>query len=135
MNNTVVKIIIIICFIVFSLLFLKNFNAVKDKIATQDIVLDLVRNHDRYHNIYMEQFCGQHNKAETKKIIEKVYLSNSEKILNPQVKFGDVIIKSKEDLLESEEYQKYEKFDFSYNKDNDLIVVKGIEELEGDSNE
>ena len=73
MNNTIIRVVIIICCIAFSLLFYKNYTEVNKKIESQDFVLDLVNNHDRYHEIYMKQFEGTHSKEESIRIIREVY--------------------------------------------------------------
>ena len=117
MNNTFIRVVIIICCIAFSFLFYKNYTEVNKKIESQDIVLDLVNNHDRYHEIYMKQFDGEHDKEESLKIIKEVYLKGSDKIINPQIQVGNIVIK------------------FSYNEDSDIIIVEGIQEMEENTNE
>ena len=135
MRNTIFKVIIIICFIFMSFLFYKHVCEENEKIATQDIVLDLVDNHDRYHSIYMKQFEGTHNREETKKIVKEVYIKNSQKIINPQVMFGETIIKTEEDLNNIEKLNSYDNFKFTYKVDADVLVIEEVQGLEDNGNE
>ena len=135
MNNTIIRVVIIICCIAFSFLFYKNYTEVNKKIESQDIVLDLVNNHDRYHEIYMKQFDGEHDKEESLKIIKEVYLKGSDKIINPQIQVGNIVIKSEDDLANLEYMESYDNYRFSYNEDSDIIIVEGIQEMEENTNE
>ena len=135
MNNTFIRVVIIICCIAFSFLFYKNYTDVNKKIESQDIVLDLVNNHDRYHEIYMKQFDGEHDKEESLKIIKEVYLKGSDKIINPQIQVGNIVIKSEDNLANLEYMESYDNYKFSYNEDSDIIIVEGIQEMEENTNE
>ena len=106
MKLTFFKVLIIICIIVLSFFFYKNLNEVKEKIANQDIVLDLVTSHDGYHDLYMKQFEGIQSKEDTIKIVKEVYLKNSNKIVKPQIQIGDKVVRS-EDELSDEELNKF----------------------------
>ena len=134
MKLTFFKILIIICIIVLSFLFYKNLNEVKEKIANQDIVLDLVESHDGYHELYMKQFEGVQSRENTIKIVKEVYLKNSDKIVKPQVQIGEKVVRSEEDLSE-EELNKFDNYEISYDSDFDLLKITGLEELEDDTNE
>lgn len=134
MKLTIFKILIIIAIIVLSFLFYRNLNDVNEKIANQDIVLDLVANHDRYHEIYMKQFEGSHSKEETQRIINEVYLKDSNKIIKPQIQLGNISVKAKEDISE-EELNKYRYYKFTYNDELDVLKIEGIKEWEGSNNE
>lgn len=135
MNNTIIRVVIIICCIAFSLLFYKNYTEVNKKIESQDFVLDLVNNHDRYHEIYMKQFEGTHSKEESKRIIREVYLKGSDKIINPQLQVGNNVIKNEEEFKNIEYMNLYDNFKFEYKEESDIIIVEGIQEVEGDNNE
>ena len=135
MNNTFIRVVIIICCIAFSFLFYKNYTEINKKIESQDIVLDLVNSHDRYHEIYMKQFEGYHSKEESLKIIKDVYLKGSERIINPQIQVGNIVIKSEDDLANLEYMESYDNYKFSYNEDSDIIIVEGIQEMEENTNE
>lgn len=134
MKLTFFKILIIICIIILSFLFYKNLNDVKEKIANQDIVLDLVISHDAYHELYMKQFEGVQNKENTIKIIKEVYLKNSDKIVEPQIQFEDKVIRN-EDQLSDEELNKFDNYEFSYDSELDILKIIGLEGLEDDTNE
>ena len=135
MNNTFIRVVIIICCIAFSFLFYKNYTEVNKKIESRDIVLDLVNNHDRYHEIYMKQFDEEHDKEDSLKIIKEVYLKGSDKIINPQIQVGNIVIKNEDDLANLEYMESYDNYKFSYNEDSDIIIVEGIQEMEENTNE
>lgn len=121
------KIFIIICIMILSVLFYRNLKNVKEKIANQDIVLELVANHDGYHEIYMKQFEGIHSKEETLRILKEVYLNDSYKILKPQIQIENRILKTMEDISEAE-LDKFENYKFNYLSDSDIIQISGVEE-------
>ena len=112
---------------ILSVLFYRNLKNVKEKIANQDIVLELVANHDGYHEIYMKQFEGIHSKEETLRILKEVYLNDSYKILKPQIQIENRILKTMEDISEAE-LDKFENYKFNYLSDSDIIQISGVEE-------
>ena len=82
----------------------------------------------------MKQFEGVQNKENTIKIIKEVYLKNSDKIVKPQIQFGDKVIRN-EDELSDEELNKFDNYEFSYDSEIDILKIIGLEGLEDDTNE